>query len=119
MEIDVNKTMRSCHSRAKAGTTLKHKCYHQRFPAMGPLEFVAMDVLDQLPKPAKGIRSVVNITGRLLKLTEAVPTAGNTTSPVDHIYLHIDNCTQFVSKGFGTLRTHLVTKHMRTTVYHL
>lgn len=67
--------MSSWHSCAQNGTEIKHKHHLQILSATGPLEFVTMNILGALSKPAKGSQHVVIIADRHLKVTQAVDTA--------------------------------------------
>lgn len=131
MAQDVYHTVSGCHSCAKNGTLLKNKLHLQLFPATGPLEFVALDLLGPLPRTNKGNQYVDVITGRYSKLTRAIPTGHVTSTNVAYIvfndwvipygiptYILTDNGTQLTSKSFATLCTHLGTKQLTTTAYH-
>lgn len=85
MASNVYKTMSSCHSCAKAGTTFNHKRHRQLFPAMGQLEFVTGAILGPLLKTTEGNQNVVMITDRHSKMTRAVRTATISTNAVVYI----------------------------------
>ena len=132
MANDVATLVRNCTSCAKVrGAKHSHQHFLKLFPAAGPLEYVAMDILGPLPKSAKGNQYILVITDRYTKLARAIPLA-TTTAPVvaeaflDYWvypygmpnYLLTDNGTQFVSKFFETICSYLGIKHLTTTAYH-
>ncbi|MEM7496351.1 MAG: integrase, partial [Myxococcota bacterium] len=66
-------TVRECISCAKMqGTYYAHQKYLQLFPANGPLEFIAIDILGPLPRSKRGNKHVLVITDRYSKLTRTV-----------------------------------------------
>lgn len=115
----------NCHSCAKTGTAFKHKRHLQPFPVTRPWELDAMDILGPLPQTKKVNQHVVIITNIYSNLTLAIPNAIITKTPVAFIffdawvilygialYLLSASGTQLVRKRFGTLCTHLGTKHI-------
>ena len=70
MASDAFLTVRNCTScAATRGTLVKNQKDLKLFPAAGPLEFVAMDLLGTLPRTAHGNQHVLVITDRFSKLT--------------------------------------------------
>ena len=132
MGNDVHAVARDCRSCAQMrGTRYKHQKYLKLFPAAGPLEFVAMDLLGPLPKTKSGHVYVLVITDRFSKLTRAIPLGSTTASSVakaflEHWvyvygvpnYLLTDNGPQFAAKFFDTVCGMLGVKHFFTTAYH-
>lgn len=55
-------TVRQCRSRTKDDPQIRHKREIQLLPAVGPLEFVAMDILELLPKKMDGNLFVIVIS---------------------------------------------------------
>ena len=133
MANDVATVVRNCTSCAKVrGVKHSHQHFLKLFPAAGPLEYVAIDILGPLPKSAKGNQYILVITDRYIKLARAIPLATTTASVVaetflDHWvypygmpnYLLTDNGTQFVSKFFETISSCHGIKHLTKTAYHL
>lgn len=68
MARHVYETVSSSHICARCGTKLKHERHIKRFPSMGPLELVTMEILGPLPKSTKGSWHVVTYTYRYSKL---------------------------------------------------
>ena len=132
MANDVYETVQRCESCAATRGTQYTKQKHLRlFPANGPLEFVAMDILGPLPKTKQGNQFVVVLTDRYSKLTRAIPTGKTTATTVatifvDHWvipygipnYVLTDNGPQFVAKFFASVCLALGVKHVTTTAYH-
>jgi hypothetical protein len=52
------------------------------FPPLGPLEFIAIDILGPLPKTKSGHQYLVIISDRFSKLTRAVPVRNVTAETV-------------------------------------
>jgi hypothetical protein len=71
---DVEETVRHCTVCAKNRVTeRKRTSFLKLFPADGPLEFVAIDILCPLPKTEHGNRLLLLISDRFSKLTRTVP----------------------------------------------
>jgi Integrase zinc binding domain len=74
MHKEVEETVRHCTVCAKNRVTeRKRTSFLKLFPASGPLEFVAMVILDPLPKPEHGNRFLLVISDRFSKLARTVP----------------------------------------------
>ena len=74
MAAEIYETVKECHSCAAVrGILTKHQKYLKLFPAAGPLQFVAIDLLGPLPKSKKGNTVVLVITDRFSKICRAVP----------------------------------------------
>jgi hypothetical protein len=114
MYKDVEETVRHCTVCAKNRVTeRKRTSFLKLFPANGPLEFVAMDILGPLPKTEHGNRFLLVISDRFSKLTRTVPLRTTTALVVSKVfcdawvfsygpprYLLTDNGTQFNAKFF-------------------
>jgi Integrase zinc binding domain len=109
----------------------KRTSFLKLFPASGPLEFVAMDILGPLPKPEHGNRFLLVISDRFSKLTRTVPMRTITTLCVAKAfcdawvlsygpprYLLTDNVTQFNAKFFLSVCRELGIFKIFTTAYH-
>ena len=132
MANDIHKLVRSCQSCAKAkGAKHKHQHKLKLFPAAGPLEEVAMDILGPLPKSEAGNRFVLVITDRYSKMARAIPMQDTTTKDVAQVFVEhwvypygipnkllTDNGPQFESKLFAAICQFLGVKHSTTTAYH-
>lgn len=131
MANDVAEIINQCQSCARNRGHVKLQRQLQLFPASGPLEFVALDILGPLPKTKKENLYVVVMTDRYSKLTRDIPTSSITTTAVKYIFSEhwinphgipafvlTDNGTLLVSKFFATLCTHLGLKQLTTTAYH-
>jgi hypothetical protein len=103
----------------------------QLFPAPGPLEFVAIDILGPLPKVRAGMHYVLVIMDRFSKLVRTVPLKNITADTVCnafieewvHIYgapaiLLSDNGTQFTSRTMLALCRYYNIKQVFTNPYH-
>jgi hypothetical protein len=74
MYKDVEETVRHCTVCAKNRVTeRKRTSFLKLFPANGPLEFVAMDILGPLPKTERGMHFLLVISDRFSNLTRTVP----------------------------------------------
>jgi hypothetical protein len=74
MYKEVEETVRHCTVRAKNRVTeRKRTSFLKLFPASGPLEVFAMDILGPLPKTEHGNRFLLVISDRFYKLTRTVP----------------------------------------------
>lgn len=72
--------MSNCHSYADSSLTLKHERYLAPLAAIGPLQFIAIDILVPLPMTIQRNQHVVIIRNRHSKLKQPVPTVGTTTT---------------------------------------
>ena len=132
MGSDAIAVARDCRACAQVrGTANTYQKYLKIFPAAGPLEFVAMDLLGPLPKTKSGHTYVLVITDRFTKLTRAVP-LGSTKAPAvaqafleNWVYVYgapnfllTDNGPQFVAKFFEAVCALLGVRHFMTTAYH-
>ena len=132
MANDAYATVRNCTScAATRGTLVKKQMDLKLFPAAGPLEFFAMDLLGPLPKTVHGNQHVLVITDRFTKLTRRIPLWTTTASVVANAFL--DNCIyvygaprfvltdsspQFAAKFFDAVCALLGMQHYLTTVYN-
>ena len=101
------------------------------FPAKGPLESVAMDILGPLPRTKHGNRFLLVIADRYSKVTKTVPLRTVTALSVsrafcDHwayvygppVSLLTDNGPQFTAKFFQAVCAELGIQKVFTTAYH-
>jgi Integrase zinc binding domain len=115
MNKEGEETVRHCTVCAKNRVTERKRTSFLKllFPASGPLEFVAMEILGPLPKTEHGNRFLLVISDRFSKLTRMVPLRTITTLGVAKTfcdawafsygpprYLITDNGTQFNAKIF-------------------
>lgn len=100
-------------------------------PALGLLEFIAIEVLRPLPRTTSGNQYAIVITDRYSKVTRAIPTSKTASTHAANIffehwvipygipkYLLTDNGPQFTSKFFAMICSLLGVKHLTTTAYH-
>jgi Integrase zinc binding domain len=74
MAADAYATVRRCTTCSRDRIKLRqHNSFMKLFPAAGPLEFVALDILGPLPKTKGGNRYLLVISDRFSKLTRAIP----------------------------------------------
>jgi transposase InsO family protein len=132
MYKDVEETFRHCTVGAKNRVTERNRTSLLKlFPANGPLEFVAMDILGPLPKTENGNRFLLVISDRLSKLTRTVPLRSITALAVAKAfcdawvfsygpprYQLTDNGTQFNEKCFLAVCRELGIAKIFTTAYH-
>lgn len=105
-----------------AERTVQHKCHRELklFTAVGPLEYIAMDILRQFPHTASVYQYILVICDRCSKLTQTVPFCPITASGCASEFLYTwvlhygvpvnvqtDPGKQFVTKFFRTL-CHLI-----------
>ena len=132
MVADIYETVRQCNVCAQNRITERGKTNPLKlFPAKGPLESVAMDILGPLPKTKHGNRFLLVITDRYSKVTKTVPLRIITALSVaksfcDHwvfaygapVSLLTDNGPQFTAKFFQAVCAELGVKKVFTTAYH-
>jgi transposase InsO family protein len=132
MAEDVYETVRQCDACARnriAG--LRHTTFLQLFPAKGPLESVAMDILWPLPRTEHGNRFLLVIADRYTKVTRTVPLRTLTALSVARafvdqwVYVYVppislltDNGPQFTATFFQAACAELGIAKVFTTAYH-
>lgn len=102
----------------------KHRKYINLFPAAGPLEFVALDLLGPLPETSKGYKNFLVITDPFTKLNRAIRLKGTTSSVLAQaflnrwvfrydasVYLFTNNGSNFESRFFESVCNMLGSKH--------
>ncbi|CAN8075930.1 unnamed protein product [Agarophyton chilense] len=132
MADDVYTFVGQCQSCVRTrGGIRKHRKNLKLFPAAGPLEFVAIDLLGPLPKTKKGYQHILEITNRCSRLSRAIPLKDtkSTTLAIEFLnnwvypycaplYLLTDNGSNLASKFFEAVCKVLNIKHYLTTAYH-
>ena len=132
MAYDAYNVATKCRSCVRnRGTLHKHQKFLKLFPASGPLEFVAMDILGPLPKSHRGNRFILVITDRFTKLVRTVvlrdtKSATLAAAFLEHwvyaygapIYLLTDNAQNLIARFFESVCTLLGIKHFLTAAYH-
>lgn len=114
-----------------SGNTCSPSAEIQAFPAAGPLEFIAMDILGPIPRSIHGNRFILVITDRFSKLIHAVPLMAASATDVAMaflihwiyqygllLYLLTENGSQFLSKFFEYVCSALALKHLLTASTH-
>jgi hypothetical protein len=129
---DIYETVRQCEDCARNRfSERKDTNKLQLFPAKGPLESVAMDILGPLPRTKHGNRFLLVISDRFPKVTKTVPLRTVTALSVarafcDHLdysygpplSLLTDTGPQFTAKFFLAVCAELGIKKIFTTAYH-
>jgi transposase InsO family protein len=132
MVEDVAETVRQCDLCARNRISEKRRTNPlQLFPAKGPLESVAMDILGPLPRTKHGNCLLLVIADRYSKVVKTVPLRTVTALVVaraffDHwaytygppVSLLMDNGPQFTAKVFQAVCAELGIQKVFTTVYH-
>ncbi len=132
MALDCYSTVRMCPECAKNRSKDRaHENFLTLFPASGPLEFVAMDILGPLPKSNHGNRYLLVMTDRFSKLTKTATLRTDTALSIARefckhwlfsygppITLLTDNAQNFSSKLIKETCNILGTRHVFTTAYH-
>lgn len=131
MANDVYTTGSNCSACARNRVELKLKRRIQLFPASGPLEFIAIDILGPLPRTVNGNQLVVVMTVRYSQLTRALPSDETSSVHVENVFIdswivlygilsYVLTYTEvkFTSKLFAVLCTMLRVKHQTTTACH-
>jgi hypothetical protein len=132
MVEDVYETVRQCDTCARNRISERtHTNKLKLFPAKGPIESVAMDILGPLPRTKHGNRFLLVISDRFSKVTKTVPLRTVTALSVarafcDHwvysygppLSLLTDNGPQFTAKFFLAVCAELGVKKIFTTAYH-
>lgn len=123
-------TVAKCASYVGNGNWHLHRM--KLFPATGPFEFVAMDILEPPPKTTQVNQHVLIISDAYSKLTRAIPTYMMTSAHIANLFLDhwifpfgkpayslTDNGPQFVCKCLSSISGYLGLKHLANTFYHL
>jgi transposase InsO family protein len=132
MAEDVYKTVRQCDACARNRISeRRHTNRLQLFPAKGPLESVAIDILGPLPRTKHGNRFLLVIADQYTKFTRTVPLRAVTAlsvarALVDHwtyvygppVSLLTDNGPQFTAKFFQAACAELGSDKVFMTAYH-
>ncbi|CDF40057.1 unnamed protein product [Chondrus crispus] len=132
MSVDSYSTVRMCPDCAKARINLrKHNSELKTFPPSGPLEYIAIDILGELPRTPRGNRYLLVMTDRYSKLTRTVPLKRITAETVAQAFIShwvfvygapvkllSDNGGQFTSRFFLAVCKILSIESGFTTAYH-
>jgi Integrase zinc binding domain len=119
MAEDVYETVRQCDACARNRISERlYTNFLQLFPAKGPLESVALDILGPLPRTKHGNRFLLVIADRYTKVTRTVPLRTITALSVARAFvdqwvyvygppmsLLTENGPQFTAKFFPTMST--------------
>ena len=84
---DAFSTVQNCASRTGTrGTLVRHQKDLKLFPAAGPLDFAAMDLLGPLPNTTHGNRHLLVMTVQFTKLTRNISLRTTTASVVANAF---------------------------------
>ena len=132
LSVDAVTTVKNCVSCARNRVRLRRKSTAlQLFPATGPLEFVAIDILGPFIRTKNGNRYLLVIGDRFSKLTRTVPLRNITEAAVARAFtthwafcygppsiLLSDNGKQFASRLFVHVCKIMGTNNAFTSTYH-
>lgn len=132
MGLDTYAVVRGCPDCASARIKFrKHNSEMKLFPPSAPLEYVAIDILGELPKTKRKNKYLLIISDRFSKLVRTVPMKRITAAAVAEafvrdwtfvygppVYLLSDNGPQFTSKVFQEVCQILRVSNVFTTRYH-
>ena len=132
MPVACYATVRNCVSCAKNRIKLRRVSKKMKlFPASGPLEFVAIDILGELIRTPRRNRYLLVISDRYSKLVRTVPLKKISAIEVAKAFVHhwvfvygppalllSDNGSQFTSKLFKEICNLLGTANVFNTTYH-
>ncbi len=132
LAVDCYATSRRCSTCARNRIKLRKNVTElQLFPAKAPLESVAIDVLGELIKTARGHEYLLVITDRFTKLTKTVPMKGISAAEVAKHFVNewvfnygppkdliADNGGCFTAKFFQSVCKILNVHNSFTTTYH-
>ncbi len=132
MAVDCYATVRRCPTCAKNRIKLrKNTTTLQLFPANGPLEAIAIDIMGELIKTSRGNQYLLVITDRFTKLTKTVPLRGVSSAEIARAFVNewifnygppldvlADNAKYFSSRFFLDVCRILNIHNSFTTTYH-
>ena len=132
MAADIVATVRDCGPCSRNRVRLRKRTHPLKlFPAVKPLEDVAIDILGPLPRTENGHRYILVIADRFTKLTQAVPLSSTTAAVVAAAFvdewvfkygvprtLLADNGKQFSSQFFRGVSQLLGITNTFTSAYH-
>lgn len=132
LAVDCYATVRRCSTCAKNRIQLRLQAEPlQLFPASGPLESVAIDVLGELIKTVRGNQYLLIISDRFTKLTKSVPLKSISAAEVAKAFVNewvfnygppkeliSDNGKCFTAKFFQDVCRILNIQNSFTTTYH-
>jgi len=132
MALESYSYLRSCYKCTQEQLASKHaRSPMKLFPASGPLEYVAIDILGPLPRTKQGNQYLLVIADRFSKLVRTVPLKRITALSVAQafanewvcvygppLYLLSDNGTQFKSSFFKDICQRMGTRQFFTSPYH-
>ena len=130
--MDAYATARTCPDCAKARIRLRKRSSKMKlFPANAPLEYVAIDILGELPRTQRGNRYLLVITDRFSKMVKTVPLRRITAAVVAEsftkhwvfvcgppVFLLSDNGAQFMSRLVLAVCRLLRVSNVFTMTYH-
>ena len=132
LSVDAVTTVKNCVSCARNRVKLRRNSHTLKlFPASGPLEFVAIDILGPLIRTSRGNRFLLVISDRFSKLTRTVPMSRVTEAAVAKAFtthwaftygppsiLLSDNGKQFAARLFVHVCRLMGTDNVFTSTYH-
>ncbi len=132
LAVDCHATARRCPTCARNRIKLRRNTTQLKlFPATSPLEAVAIDILGELIKTARGNQYLLVISDRFTKLTKTVPLRTQSATEVAKAFVNewvfnygppsdllADNGKCFTSKFFQDVCRIINTHNSFTTTYH-
>ena len=132
MAVECYATVKNCVTCAKNRIALRKRAIFVRlFPATIPLEFVSIDILDELIRTRRGNKFLLVINDRFSKLLRTIPLRLITAMEIARAFTHhwvfvygspltlfSDNGLQFAAKLFIDICRIIAIKNVFTTTYH-
>lgn len=90
MAANIERIVSKCQSRARNYPTYHHKWHLQFFSAAGPMDFIAMDIVEQFTRTTRHNQYIPVMTDHYSKLTHTISTIKTTSTHTANDF--IDQC---------------------------